>query len=399
MLIGRLDVIVDKTGDIQVCENDDVPSLWPAMPEVNPIVETYLDALEDQVGPIYTAELFHYRHIVAGRMTVDRPPIPKVVREDLWEKEARKVGIAKTGKNRELNYLLAQDADLSRFYAHNEDHWRGDYNDPLNETDIPPWRKTALVVRAYRDAPGFEWHMNTYGERSITMAWERDSKFPLVAEGLGALAANLEVAAEFGRQWQADYPEALLVFKALHGARTEGVGIFSARGTKPRGVSSVSQIKRKFGEAADLPIVVQPYKEPDSLARAGVEFIGNGDEDDAALDYTDRQMIRSVEHIGRKHGAPGERVIHGMENNFRLLFRSFVIYLPKEGRLLHVGGMWQATDGRIVHGGSHSVSGPLYIEGLMGHPKHKRHAYLNEMEELVRQYDKSSKATDRLQTP
>ena len=50
MLISRFDVIVDKAGDIQICELDDAPSLWPAMPEMNPIAESYLNALEDQLG-------------------------------------------------------------------------------------------------------------------------------------------------------------------------------------------------------------------------------------------------------------------------------------------------------------------------------------------------------------
>ena len=61
MLIGRFDVIVDKEGNIQICELDDVCSLWPALPQINPIAETYLRALEKQMGmQIYTSELFQY---------------------------------------------------------------------------------------------------------------------------------------------------------------------------------------------------------------------------------------------------------------------------------------------------------------------------------------------------
>jgi hypothetical protein len=61
MLIGRFDAIVDKHGNIQICELDDVCSLWPALPKINPIAESYLRELENQLGlPIYTAELFQY---------------------------------------------------------------------------------------------------------------------------------------------------------------------------------------------------------------------------------------------------------------------------------------------------------------------------------------------------
>lgn len=61
MLIGRFDVIIDKQGNIQICELDDVCSLWPALQHINPIADSYMRALEVQLGmPIYTAELFQY---------------------------------------------------------------------------------------------------------------------------------------------------------------------------------------------------------------------------------------------------------------------------------------------------------------------------------------------------
>jgi hypothetical protein len=228
--------------------------------------------------------------------------------------------------------------------------------------------------------PGFKEHLDRYGPRSISMTWNRDSKWSLVAENLAVLAANLGIAVAFGRQWQADHPKELLVFKTLYSARTEHTAIFSSRGTKLKGVSSAAQIERKFGEDAKGPIVIQPYKEPDSLAEAGVQFIGTENENNKI--YTDRNRIRSAKHIGSQ--SPGERVVAGMESHFAMIFRSFVIYLPKEKRLVHVGGMWQATDGRIVHGGAHSVAGPLYIDGLNGHPGIKKNASLRAAENMIR---------------
>jgi len=142
------------------------------------------------------------------------------------------------------------------------------------------------------------------------------------------LASNLDVAADFGKQWEADHPGELLVFKTLYSARTGHTAIYSSRGTKPKGVSCIQQIERKFGKGASGPVIVQPYKEPDNLSTAGVRFIGTLDDNLDKRAYTDRKLIRSVEHYGNLF--PGERVIEGMEEHFMLLLRSFVVYLPKE---------------------------------------------------------------------
>jgi len=364
MLIGRFDVIVDKKGNIQICELDDVCSLWPALPKINPIAESYLRELERQISlPIYTAELFQY---------ADGPfAASPFVRYETYQRDARDA--------RDASYY---EKLLQRVYLHNEDYWRGDINDAwLIKKERFLLEDVALSVRAYRDMPGFKEHLDRYGTRSITMAWERDSKWPLVAENLAVLAANLDIAITFRKQWEADHPNDLLVFKSLYSARTEHTAIFSNRGTKLKGVSSASQIRHKFGNDADGPIVIQPYKEPDNLAEAGIQFIGTEEENKDDKTYTDRKRIRSVNHIGSTH--PGERIVAGLESHFAMIFRSFVIYLPKEKRIVHVGGMWQATDGRIVHGGAHSLAGPLYIDGLMGHMNSNRSASLVEAEAMM----------------
>ena len=400
MLIGRFDVIVDKKGDVQICELDDVCSLWPALPTLNPIAETYLHALEDQIGlPVYTAELYQYH---------DGPqPVSPLVRKNFarisfFEDDGteRVAYIPRTaslemaiiaqhglewrrGRSSEDMSSAYYERLLRRAYLHNEDHWRGDISEAwLLRREKFSLDDVALSVRAFRDMPGFKEHLDNYGRRSITMAWERDSKWSLVAENLAVLATDLDVAVKFGRKWQAEHPDDLLVFKTLYSARTEHTAIFSAKGTKLKGVSSASQIRKKFGADASGPIVIQPYKEPDSLREAGVRFIGTTDENLDDHTYTDRKLIRSVEHIGS--ASPGERVVAGMENHFAMILRSFVIYLPKEKRLVHVGGIWQATDGRIVHGGAHSVAGPLYIDGLMRHPGAKHTAALSHAEAMVR---------------
>jgi hypothetical protein len=395
MLIGRFDVIVDKQGNIQICELDDVCSLWPAMTHINPIVESYLRAFEAQLGmPIYTAELFQYAdwpldvsprvrkkychvwHFEDNGKLVETF-IPRSSRFPMATRSAQ--GISRRWSKHENDRTAAYyEKLLQKYYLHNEDHWRGDINDAwLLKDESLTLNEVALSVRAFRDAKGFQQHIDRYGSRSISMAWHRDSKMPLVEEKLGALAANLDVAVEFARQWQADFPDRLVVFKTLYGARTEGTAIFSSRGTKSRGVSSAAQIRRKFGSAADSPIVVQPYKEPDSLHTAGIQFIG-GEEGGVK---SDRTIIRSVQHLDGRE--PGARVVAGQEQHFPLLFRSFVIYLPGEKRLVHAGGLWQATDGKIVHGGAHSVAGPLYVEGLGPHPQIPTSAALKAAETML----------------
>jgi hypothetical protein len=402
MLIGRFDVIVDKQGNIQICELDDVCSLWPALPKINPIAETYLRALEDQLRlPIYTAELFQYtdgafavspraRKEYARISFYDDAGIERVAyiprtislemailrQNGLTWRESQKI------TDRDTAYY---EGLLRRAYMHNEDHWRGDISDAwLLQRKNLALDDVALSVRAYRDMPGFQEHLDRYGSRSISMAWNRDSKWSLVAEKLAVLAADLDTAVEFGKLWQSDHPSELLVFKTLYGARTEGTAIFSSRGTKQKGVSSAAQIAKKFGSSAQQPIVIQPYKEPDSLAEAGIRFIGSPSDNEDNGRYADRKLIRSVAHIGSPN--PGERVLVGQEHHFSMIFRSFVIYLPKEKRLVHVGGMWQATDGRIVHGGSHSVAGPLYIDGLMGHPDIKQTETVRQSEAMLKRY-------------
>ena len=400
MLIGRFDVIVDKQGNIQICELDDVCSLWPALPQINPIAETYLHALEEQIGmPVYTSELFQYSDgpsVASPRVRQDfaRVSICNDVGDEqvayiprstslelaIFEQNGIHWRDSQKPTDRKTAYY---ERILEPFYAHNEDHWHGDIHEAwLLNNKRYRLDQVALSVRAYRDMPGFVEHMDRFGPRSITMAWGRDSKWPLVPEKLAVLASNLDIAAKFGKQWESDYPGKLLVFKTLYSARTGHTAIYSSRGTKPKGVSCIQQIERKFGKSAHGPIIIQPYKEPDNLSEAGVQFIGTLDDNLDGSTYTDRKLIRSVDQINGIN--PGERIITGMEGHFSMIFRSFVMYLPKERRLIHVGGMWQATDGRIVHGGSHSVAGPLYIEGLMRHKDSKSTKALEQAEALIR---------------
>jgi hypothetical protein len=399
MMIGRFDVIVDKKGHIQICELDDVCSLWPAMPDLNPIAESYLRELETQMGlPIYTAELFQYDDGPFAASPRVRKDYALISFYDDGVKriayvprtEAFRLGILKENGLQWHENQKNADKDISyyenllkRAYLHNEDHWRGDIYDAwLIKNEQFSLNDVALSVRAFRDMPGFKEHLDLFGHRSITMAWERDSKWSLIAENLAILAKNLDVAIAFGEQWQKSHPKDLLVYKTLYSARTDNTAIFSNKGTKLKGVSSENQIVRKIGRLAKDPIVIQPYKEPDTLKEAGIQFIGTAEENEIGKTYSDRNRIRSKKHL--MSNTPGERVIAGMEDRFFMIFRSFVIYLPQEKRLVHVGGLWQATDGRIVHGGSHSVAGPLYIDGLMGHPDIEKYGPLIAAEEMVK---------------
>ena len=217
MLIGRFDVIVDKAGNVQICELDDVCSLWPAMPQMNPIAESYIRALESQIKlPIYTAELFQYTHGPSGASPQVRREYARIsiLDDDGTEQVAyiprsepitlaiqQQNGLEWRGSRKvaDKDHSYYQGL-LKRFYAHNEDNWRGDVNEAwLLRGERFGLDEVALSVRAYRDMRGFQDHMDRYGFRSITMAWNRDSKWPLVADKLGVLAANLDVATEFGK--------------------------------------------------------------------------------------------------------------------------------------------------------------------------------------------------------
>lgn len=400
MMIGRFDVVVDAQGDVQICELDDVCSLWPSLPHINPIATTYIHALEDQLGlPIYTAELFQYRDgEYAASPRVRREFASVLCRDDngdifvgyIPRAAAFEFAISdangmhwRPSRRPDDRSVMQYERSLVRPYLHNEDNWRGDITNAwLLDRLERGLDDVALSVRAHRDMPGFQAHLDRFGPRSITMAWERDSKWPLVPANLGALASDLDVALDAARLWQTENPDDLIVLKTLYGARTEGTAIVCSRGSKPKGTSSASQVRRKFEGRENSPIVLQRFKEPDTLATAGITFAGSEND---TLDPTadgDRKVIRSVEHIGNSN--PGKCVVAGLEGHFSMIFRTFVVYLPGERRLVHAGGMWQATDGRMVHGGSHSVAGPLYVDGLMGHPGASRSDDLDHAEEMIR---------------
>jgi hypothetical protein len=385
MVVARADVIVKMDEIIvQGCEVDDASSLWAVTPEIQPIAESYLLEAEAQIGkPIYTAELFHYK----SRGALAQPPVPGIDGHDAVLTALQLQGCS----NQEIDQAFAQlsgasQEDLARLYAQNDSRYGGgEFNDIFTSSkNRPKLGDVALMVRAYRDMPGFQAHMDKYGPRSLTMAWERDSKWHLVAERLGALASNLNVAFRFARSWYKDHPDAKLVFKGLHGARTDATAIGSGKGTKLKGVSSENSIWSKFGKAGVLgkPVVVQPFLDPDTLEKAGVEFIGNGDADDENLAYTDRKHVQSYEHIGKD---PGKKFVHGKEDSFSMIFRIILVYLPREKRVVLVGGLAQATDGRIVHGGAHSATIPLYIDGLGAH-RNQRNGSIRNAEEMLEQH-------------
>ncbi len=365
MLIARFDDVPDQTGTVQICELDDVPSLWSISQEYNPIVESHIIALEDQMGlPIHTAELFEVEQAdLAGLQSFYTPPGETEsyhVPTDVFEADGQ-------------HYRRAHHQ-----YYHTEDWWRGslggkDYVGPyLKDLD-----EVALIVRARRHARNFKKCMDKFGPRSITMAWERDSRRPLAKAGLGVLAANLEVALEFSEEYLVEKAHAddRVVIKA-DGARTECTAIHTIKGTKRPGESSSSSIRRKFekgGYQGSEPVLLQPFKLPPTLAEVGIRFLDS-----------DQVNIKKQPH--QNVSTPGETVVPGQEGRFNMIFRNFVVYLPTERRVKHIGGLWQATDGLIVHGGSHSVAGPLYVDGLMGHPDVPRYSSLNEAEFLVKRY-------------
>lgn len=345
MLLMRFDSVDDKFGNGQIAELDDVNSLWSRLRIVNPIAASYLDAMESQLGmPIYSVELFDHPHS--------------------WQSKGftYEVDVRQPGNNIKLL------ADWS--YLHDDDWWRGNVHDINTQIDYMAKHckslnvdEVALIIRARRQNPKFKDFMDTYGKRSITMAWERDDKWPLVAASLGALAANVEVALEFVAEYIKAYPQENLVLKARYGARTERVAITKAVGQREQGVFSHEQIRRKFERAgaANESVIIQPFKRPPTLAEDGFTF---QDGDQAA--------IRSVQHIshGRNY-EPGKRAAPGQEGKIKRINRHYVVYLPKEERLVPIGGWWWASEGFIVHGSSNSFCGPLYIAGLQAHPSHR----------------------------
>lgn len=361
MLLMRFDSIDDKFGNGQIAELDDVNSLWSRLRIVNPIAASYLDAMESQLGmPIHSVELF------------DRP--------HSWQSDGVAFSVDVTQQPDEKIKLLT---DWS--YLHDDDWWRGNIHDINTQVDYMTEHckeldtdEVALIVRARRQNPKFKEFMDTYGERSITMAWERDDKWPLVATGLGILAANVEVALKFAAEHVQRYPKENLVLKTRHGARTEGVAPTKAVGQREQGVFSPAQIRNKFGRAgaADEPVIIQRCKRPPTLA-----------EDNFTFRDGDQAVIRSVRH--RSHGRdyePGKRAVPGQENRIKRINRHYVVYLPKEKRLLAIGGWWWASEGLIVHGSSNSFCGPLYIAGLQAHPNHRTQD-TERAEQMLASYD------------
>ena len=340
MLVGRFDAIGDQQGRIQICELDDVCALWSRLELANPIAGTFLHGMEDQLGmPIFSAELFAPGHPWRdGRITY----------------------------RCNLDTLSYADPVIDSSYATDDAWWRGDYNDFLcvqRQYETYGRRlsldEVALIVRARRKAPGFAQHMDKYGSRSITMGWERDDKWPLVAERLGALAANADVALEFAQDFFKSRRGEHLALKGRHGARTETTAILTGKGEKRRGESSLSQALAKLvrADARHEQIILQPYKEPDTLAQAGVVF-----------HPTDQQYIREYYASDQSGWEPAKHVVPGHESRFSMIFRTYVVYLTQERRLVHIGGWWQGTTGLLVHGGAHSVAGPLYVDGLAPYP-------------------------------
>jgi len=160
MLVCRADVVPDVHGgaDVQICEVDDVASLWATLARINPIAASYIMALEQQMGiPIYSVELFEFD---------DNPNMASV----------------SPPRTKDTHALRSN----TRHYFHNDDHWRGNIfcSESWLLGTMPELDEVALIVRARPEAFGFKPFMDAYGPRSITMAWNRDSRKPLIESGL-----------------------------------------------------------------------------------------------------------------------------------------------------------------------------------------------------------------------
>ena len=80
----------------------------------------------------------------------------------------------------------------------------------------------------------------------------------------------------------------------------------------------------------------------------------------------DTAVIKSAPHRGPD---AGRYTVQGQEDRFKVILRTFVVYLPEEERIVHVGGQWAASPGLIVHGAANSVAGPLYDAGYLPTPR------------------------------
>ena len=217
MLITRADFTLDPTsGELGLCEFDDVPTALNLLQTVNPVAGSYIQAVAAALDrPLYSAFL------------------------------------------PEAGYT----------YPHDEGLWLPTANGHDPST-------LAVIPRGRRLAPGFAKFIEVWGPSSIVAGAERDNKGPLVAMKLGVLAANSAVALQAGGNLMAEQP---VVLKGLRSSRTEAAGVLATGRHKIRGASSVGQLTRKLEAAgidptANEPIVMQPFHRPPTMAELGLTF-------------------------------------------------------------------------------------------------------------------------------
>lgn len=298
MLLTRFDGTITPDGQIGLCEYDDVPTGFNALKSINPIAASWAQKVADSLG-----ETLH------------------------------------------STFLPETDYE----YPHDDHRWLPS----TNGHHIPG---VPVIPRARRVAPGFDEFMDMWGDQSIVGAWERDNKGPLIGMKLGALAASPAVAIELADKFKSDKP---IFMKALSSSRTEAAGVVASNKWRKEipGSGSVGQIVSKLGRAgialdADMPMVLQPFHRPPTMAEIGLSFREN-----------DADTVRAFsENMRNFTGA--DLMTPGNEHRYHVLSRIYGAYVPGEGHKI-VGGFWMARpNAAIIHGSSDAIAGAVLVKGL-----------------------------------
>jgi hypothetical protein len=296
MLLTRFDGMINPEGTIGLCEFDDVPTGFNSLKTINPVAASYAEAVrEQQEHPLYSV-------------------------------------------------LMHEDGYV---YPHDDDLWLPSING--HDPD-----EVAVIPRGRRLAPRFEEFIARWKEQSIVSAEERDHKGPLVAMGVGVLAANLAVTLELASRVKSQQP---IFIKGLRSSRTELAAVMASDAHKIHGNSKPGNVIKKFDRAGikpddDYPIVIQPFFKPPTMGELGLTFLGS-----------DTEAMRQIEQTSR-YPTHYETAIPGNEHKYHVLSRIYGVYLPGLGHKI-VGGFWNSrpTAGTI-HGAADAIIGPLYVEDL-----------------------------------
>ncbi len=296
MLLTRFDGTISPTGELGLCEFDDVPTGFNALGDINPTARSYVDGMVAALDePLHSVQLDEEGYV----------------------------------------------------YPHDDDAWL-----PSLQASSSP--SAPVIPRARRTAPGFDAFLDEYGPRSVVAAWQRDHKGPLIAMGLGALAANLDTVLELAEGVKAEHP---LFMKGLRSSRTEAAAVIASNKWRIKGNSSPGQVRRKFEAAGiaadeDFPIVVQPFHRPPTMAELGLTF----HEKDSSTLAAYQQDARNSN--GSELAQPGN------EDKYHVLSRIYGVYAPGMGHKI-VGGFWMARpNAAIIHGSSDALVGTLNVAGL-----------------------------------